>query len=80
MKWFESISFLEQYGISAQTNGLGISKKSVGIMQSSCVLSLHFSLNSSMTLFTNLVGKSGFKIFCLIVGIFSVKVLAICAV
>ena len=32
MKPFESDSFLGQYGISAKTNGLGISKKSVSIM------------------------------------------------
>ena len=32
MKRFEIVSFLGQYGISAKTNGLGKSKKSVGIM------------------------------------------------
>ena len=53
MKHFESVSFLGQYGISAKTSGLGTSKKSRGIMQSSWVLALHFSLDCLMTLFTN---------------------------
>ena len=57
MKSFESVSFLGQYGISAKNNGLGISKKSGGIMAvSSWVLPLHFSLNCLMTLLTNLGG------------------------
>ena len=56
MKRFESVSFLGQYGISAKTNGFGTSKKSGGIMKSSWVLPLHFSLNCLMALFTNLGG------------------------
>ena len=56
MKRFESVSFLGQYGISGKTNDLEISKKSGGIIKSSWVLPLHFSLNYLMPLFTNLGG------------------------
>ena len=40
----KSVSFLEQYRISAKTNGLCIPKKSEGVIELSWVISLHFSV------------------------------------
>ena len=47
---------MKQNGNSVKTNYLGISKKSKGIVLSSWLLLLHFSLKCLMTQFTNLGG------------------------
>ena len=73
MKRFQSVSFLGKYRTSAKSNGLRTSKKYDGII----LCALHFSMKRLMALFTNLGGQSAFRNFCLIVGISSVKELAI---